>query len=114
MQVSYEMVQKEENEWHVIFKIVTSNNSKMILLANPSGNITDYNLASLHLLRQFFSDDKQLKQNLNLTDLGIKAQSSKFLKQNGSLVVLNVSNQERECLAHVEPIHAAVCRDEER
>jgi len=34
----------EEGEWHVMFKLASISNMKLILLADEQGEITDYNL----------------------------------------------------------------------
>ena len=49
--ITYEAIPRLNGQWHVILKLSTSHNNKIIFLADEAGKITDYNLVALNIFK---------------------------------------------------------------
>lgn len=80
--VEYSVVPRlEEGEWHIVFKLASASNMKLILLADEHGMITDYNLLAQTSFRDLQTTDAK---PAFLTDVGLtNFTHQQYRRQNG-------------------------------
>lgn len=49
--MKYTVKRKNDGEWQITLKLDSQNNLKMIILADKTGDIKDYNLLAMNLLK---------------------------------------------------------------
>lgn len=75
----------EEEHLHVVFKLATTSNMKQVVLANESGEITDFNLLAHTAFKDIQDQAKKENYSLNLKDIGLSSfQSQQFRRPSGS------------------------------
>ena len=95
MAATYEVLGKEEGNWHVAFKLAPENNLKMVMLADLGGQITDFNLLSTNTLR------KRHQEPLTIAQLGVHDVNATIQAKHGSSVHLNLAGVGRKCQVHI-------------
>jgi hypothetical protein len=100
--VEYSVTQTGEGEWHVMFKLASQSNVKMMFLANHQGIITDFNLPAQAAFKKLQEECEAEGRTLCLSDLGVaNPHAAQLRRANGSSVAIKFGPRELECIAQI-------------